>query len=187
LAIEELDKRINMLENQLYDFTFPEGSTTFLHENFTEKEKVLIDRLQQLHKKYEDYMPEDVLKANQNLIEAVDRIYWLRLLDLFRTIAIKRFCRTSFEEVRFHFEFFSFLHNLSLEFERNRLHEAKIRELFGDDPRWYSEDDDAIPDSDPRWKVLDDYENDLIRKNDEDLKRYREEMAERIFSSNSGK
>lgn len=183
MSVDNLDKRVKELEGKLYDFTFPEGSTTFFHDGFTEKERLLIGRFWQLHEKYEDYVPDDVLKANHDLLEAVEQIYWLRFFDLFKTIVVKRICKTGLEEFRFYIEFFTLIHRLSSEFERNRLVDAKVKELFGNDPLWYSEDEDAIPDTDPRWKVLHDYEEELERKDAEGLERYRKEMVGRAFSS----
>lgn len=86
MSIENLSKRVKALENSLYDFTFPEGSTRFFIDGFTEKEKLLIGRGWQLYEEYKGNIPDDVLLANNDLLEAVERICWLRFLDIFKTI-----------------------------------------------------------------------------------------------------
>lgn len=177
-----IDKRVKELEGRLFDFSFPKGTTKIARESFITKELEIFDKIDALFDAHPYIPKERIAGANRELFDAGTKILWLRVFDLFRT-TMEIYLGLEDDGVGsliFWGRFFKFFDETRWLIQRHRLEDAKIQELFGNDPLWYSDDENAIPDSDPRWKVLHDYLDDLEKQHEEEVKK---EMVDSAFSS----
>lgn len=182
LGIENLSKRVKTLEDRLYDFSFPRGTTKVSSETFTGPELELAGRFERLVEKYGGYgdIPDAVLGENHELLAALEKIYWLRTLDLFDTVVVKRICKKPFEEFLFYTRFFHFMRETQLLLERNRKEDLKLKELFGAE---LDDDSKEIPDTDPRWAVFKEYDEQIEVERKAALEKEDVEMWDSAFKS----
>ena len=154
MRYRDVNRRLDRLEDRIYDFSFPPGTTKMSYECLTRKERILFERFAKIREKYGEDPPEDVCRENYDLVQAVSKIMWLRALDLFRSVVGGMVCKTGFDEAIFMIRLVGFMRETIWILERNRLEEAKIEQFFGDE--LYDEDVD-VPDDNPRWKELEEY------------------------------
>lgn len=153
----DLEGKIRKLDERFYDYSFPRGTSVIDYRCYTIQERVLMERWWKLQKKYGDHIPEPVLEENRALVDALIHVVWRRTFDAWGMLMEGIYCQSDFDKFIFWTRFFWFLDETSWIIRRGHIEDEKIEELFGDDPNWYSEDEDAIPDSDPRWSQLEEH------------------------------
>lgn len=153
----DLDGRIKKLDERFYDYSFPHGTTTIDYSCFTAKEREIMERWWKIEEKYDRHVPIPVIEENKELMDALINVIWGRTFDAWGTLMEGVYCQNNLDKFIFWTRFYRFLDETSWIIRRGHLEQEKIEELFGDDPNWYSKDEDAIPDSDPRWKQLHEY------------------------------
>ncbi len=79
-----METRIAKLNEKLWDFRIPPGSTQFNNHTFTEQEKKILSLFDDLIEKYKPLTPPpDVLHKIQPLLDALSRIMLGRAVDIF--------------------------------------------------------------------------------------------------------
>jgi len=153
----DLEGKIRKLDERFYDYNFPHGTTTVDYNCFAAQERELMERWWKIEEKYNGHVPMPVMDENKELTDALIHVIWGRTFDAWGKLMEGVYCQSDFDKFIFWTRFFAFLDETSWIIRRGHLEGEKIRELFENDPKGYSEDEDAIPDSDPRWRQLDEY------------------------------
>ena len=82
----KIDDRIRKLEQQVNVPPFEHGSSRIAWECFTERERLVFNKILEIEKEYGEKPPSDVLTEHMHLLQAAVKIMWIRTMDLFQTI-----------------------------------------------------------------------------------------------------
>jgi hypothetical protein len=93
LKLGDIEDRIKKVDDKLWDFTIPRGSTKLYRYDFTEKERKIVDLFDEVMEKYDGQMPPaDVLLRMNPLFDAMRQIWIQRAVDLFAGIVCPLLC-----------------------------------------------------------------------------------------------
>jgi hypothetical protein len=177
---EDIESRIEKVNDKLWDFEIESGSTHLWRYDFNERERKVFDLFEDVMEKYAPHIPPpDVLARINLLLDAMRSIYVTRCVDVFADIVgIIIYTGRSDTEVKFdkkllEMRLWNLVFREARDFNEERAFDNAVVEVFG------TSDWDLLPDTeadplDPGWDkveaITDEYrlQRDIKEKKEEE-------------------